>query len=954
MTDTSTTLHPDLDVYARAYFAALPRPPRPSAPPSPSTPPSPSPTAPTPVIMAGVYLLNGGQTFTEQGVSRQPTFKLRIASPNGHREGDQVSFTGASLEGQGVHETALLTLEERGDAAAGDDRTILENLLRPYGDEGRAWAAAIAAAPDRATRFGKPIAQISGVPTGAPQDDDVVLIAYLLRHFTYDDSGAYYAKWARPQSSLRRFPRDLSDTYKEKALIEHTLDRDNFYCLSVITGERSSSGDYPAIESVVRIKLSPDHEGAQLETVYTATRRETAPCSEHCFFYAHAGANISVPSSARGTLSPDLATLRLGRPISEVLSELRATTHAAVLDATRTKLKVSGIIREGATLYSLPEGVELISGPPARGPDPDAPDVSSDDHDALADRLQDNVRVFLCPPDKLVELATHHDILVLNRVTRSKPVNSQVRAAIDHAGFVADIGATPVGTDVFIGVVDTGIDGTHPAFEGRIHKVWDQTVAADASHPPPAGRGNAIGQVWDTDADIRAHATDQMGHGTHVAGTAAGAVGTGFTEACMAPGAKLLIVKTDFDNDHIRRGVEWCFREAGDKPCVVNLSLGGTYNGHDGVDDLSLAIRRTFRQRRRSGPGYYWVPKRVVCVAAGNSGDSGGHTHVGPLATNAAADMPVVVGTASIASTRVTLFAYPLAAQARGARVEVRLRRGTGAAAAATKWFPFLATGATDTDVIAATQVDVVNGPTPRGDFMGLAYTEHQRVEIFLSNLGATGIPTGTWTIEVRSRTATPIQVDGYVFDAVWAEMQHPVFFRNATKRSLVLSPGTTYGVVAVGATVGRNAWTDQGGTAHQSTTPTVDPATNRITANAQSVVGTIAHFTCPGPVRGTSRTLRAMAPGEGILSARTAQDGTPASLFSAEDRVDAKTGQMSGTSMACPVLTGVVAGLLGKHPNLTAKQVIERLERSVKALPAGWDTERYGPGPLDASKLLD
>ena len=58
----------------------------------------------------------------------------------------------------------------------------------------------------------------------------------------------------------------------------------------------------------------------------------------------------------------------------------------------------------------------------------------------------------------------------------------------------------------------------------------------------------------------------------------------------------------------------------------------------------------------------------------------------------------------------------------------MRVRRGTGAAAAATKWFTFVPTGAADTDFIAGTLVQVVNGPPPAGDTLGLVYTQHQHV----------------------------------------------------------------------------------------------------------------------------------------------------------------------------------------------------------------------------------
>ena len=37
------------------------------------------------------------------------------------------------------------------------------------------------------------------------------------------------------------------------------------------------------------------------------------------------------------------------------------------------------------------------------------------------------------------------------------------------------------GTGVVVGVIDTGIDGGHPAFAGRIAAYWDQATAAETA-----------------------------------------------------------------------------------------------------------------------------------------------------------------------------------------------------------------------------------------------------------------------------------------------------------------------------------------------------------------------------------------------------------------------------------------------------------------------------------------
>lgn len=160
------------------------------------------------------------------------------------------------------------------------------------------------------------------------------------------------------------------------------------------------------------------------------------------------------------------------------------------------------------------------------------------------------------------------------------------------------------GTNVIVGIVDTGIDPIHPAFAGRILHIWDQTLPGPGV--PEGGYGIEV-----TGATLTA-SRDTVGHGTHVAGIAAGA-DPGF--GGIAPAARLLIVKTDLQDAHIADGIRYIFRVAGQMGCpaVVNLSLGGHADAHDGSDSLSQIIDQ------ETGPG------RIVCCAAGNEGDDNIH-----------------------------------------------------------------------------------------------------------------------------------------------------------------------------------------------------------------------------------------------------------------------------------------------------------------------------------------
>src|SRR5262249_14901559 len=161
------------------------------------------------------------------------------------------------------------------------------------------------------------------------------------------------------------------------------------------------------------------------------------------------------------------------------------------------------------------------------------------------------------------------------------------------------------GRGVIVGIVDTGIDSTHPAFAGRILKVWDQDL-------PGNGTANGFPYVRELSVESRSASIAQRGHGTHIAGIAAGADPT---YSGVAPAATIVAVKTTYNNANIKDAIEYVFAIADElgMPAVVNLSLGGHADPHDGTDELSRAVDEL------SGPG------RIVCCACGNEGNDDIH-----------------------------------------------------------------------------------------------------------------------------------------------------------------------------------------------------------------------------------------------------------------------------------------------------------------------------------------
>lgn len=143
------------------------------------------------------------------------------------------------------------------------------------------------------------------------------------------------------------------------------------------------------------------------------------------------------------------------------------------------------------------------------------------------------------------------------------------------------------GKGVVVGVVDTGVDTTHPDLTGRVKAFKDFT-----------GEGEI----------------DNNGHGTHVAGIVGGTGAAsadkyrGVAYECEFVAAKVLRGDGGGLMSEVIAGMEFCLDQG---VRVINLSLGGG-SANDGTDAISVACDNAV------DAGI------VVCVAAGNSGPGAG------------------------------------------------------------------------------------------------------------------------------------------------------------------------------------------------------------------------------------------------------------------------------------------------------------------------------------------
>jgi len=200
------------------------------------------------------------------------------------------------------------------------------------------------------------------------------------------------------------------------------------------------------------------------------------------------------------------------------------------------------------------------------------------------------------------------------------------------------------GEGVIIAIIDTGIDYTNPVFRKpdgstKIISIWDQSINTGPA-PPDANFGTVYtrGQInvalASSDPFSVVPSMDENGHGTMLAGIAAGndVEEAGFFG--VAPDAELIIVKLRqakrstrnfflipdnvvcFQENHIMWAVQYCNDMARqlNRPLVICLGIGTSQGSHSGRSPLSAILNIIAN-----------MPNRAVVVSAGNEGNMGRH-----------------------------------------------------------------------------------------------------------------------------------------------------------------------------------------------------------------------------------------------------------------------------------------------------------------------------------------
>lgn len=192
------------------------------------------------------------------------------------------------------------------------------------------------------------------------------------------------------------------------------------------------------------------------------------------------------------------------------------------------------------------------------------------------------------------------------------------------------------GEGVLVAVIDSGIDYSHPDFRNedgttRILALWDQTIPG----APPEGfdigtlyTREQINEALNTPMPERLElvpSTDLSGHGTHVAGIAAGnGRASNGRYRGVASQSELIVVKLGTSigdsfprTTQLMQGIDFAIRTAviEGTPVAINISFGNNYGSHTGHSLLETFI---------NDAANIW--KNNIIIGTGNEGATGNHT----------------------------------------------------------------------------------------------------------------------------------------------------------------------------------------------------------------------------------------------------------------------------------------------------------------------------------------
>ncbi|MCM1293795.1 MAG: S8 family peptidase [Bacteroides sp.] len=528
--------------------------------------------------------------------------------------------------------------------------------------------------------------------------------------------------------------------------------------------------------------------------------------------------------------------------------------------------------------------------------------------------------------------------LMTNFARESSNVDA-VQTGFEHEGAQVSYD----GTGVVAGMMDTGLEANHVNFtdaagDTRFGALWHFT-GSDGNNSVREYNSRNISR-FSSDSKSETHAT-------HVLGIMAGSYnrtskyvdmtsptsGVGKVENGnnpyygVATGSTIAASVGSLTHANIIDGVAniVSYAEENDMPCVVNMSLGSTYGPHDGTDDYTAALSVLGK-------------RAVIVMAAGNDGDkklsiektfAAGDTQLKTLIAGNEAKGIVDVWGGDRKPFSLSWAIYDkdkqqlviLATSAQNQRTYVNSQNSTFAAA--------------------------FNGTI---DMYAMVDPNNNRYNVFstCSATPKTGNTTKLLALVIDGEAGQQINVYG---NDVTFENPYWSGWTGGSADDTINNACCADNILSVGAYTTRTNWSTL--------------AQNGSYYYPGSTIDAICSFSSYGKSFSGEQLPLVAAPGSTLVSSYNSDYVKAAAsendmIASAQGNIGTDYwGQMQGTSMACPMVSGIVALWLQADPTLDYAGVMEVInatsvtDRYTRKAP-----ERFGAGKIDAlagiKKVLD
>lgn len=513
----------------------------------------------------------------------------------------------------------------------------------------------------------------------------------------------------------------------------------------------------------------------------------------------------------------------------------------------------------------------------------------------------------------------------------------QVNAAGVYAG--VNLPQAFTGAGVVAGVFDAYYDLTHPAFLDsngnlRVHYYYD-------FHWP--NTDGTYGHALETASEIAAleHSQNTRNgiHGTHVAGIMAGSAVEGQFQG-MAPDADIYLVDFNSDRDQFSNpdehtsatavlGFKYIFdkAQAEGKPCVINFSSG------ENIIYTSQRVLEGEAMQALTGPG------RIIVSSAGNDGTRSCYLEKGANDYQAGTGIEnglyggqtieIDLVTPGNQYVRFDFFGMGLS----GGSIEGTITFNTDSIDAAGSHF-------STTVSMGEVQLDV--SLSPNQDARGSIYHIHGTMPnaVYLLLCGAAVLLTSN----------NPAYMYSDIAYSPFLNVEGVPQYSFAKPGYSITWPAVLPSIIAVGAT------------GYKSTFTNINGETNYdMSSFAPDAIGLITKFSSCGPTFDGRTKPNVVAPGLNINSAYNSYYNNFEGIQKNITHIVNYNGRNyyylaeSGTSMASPVVAGIIALWLQAKPDLTPEQAMDVIRRTAThpSDTMTYPNNIYGHGQIDAYRGL-